>query len=134
MDMSTSTITELSSANKKTLQGFAGNMAYAPNLDLVYTVAEYFKNINSDVNDNFIQPVGGTNYFINTGELGGTDINAWVDVGRPDIAQYMLDNNLDQVYYPGPPGDDTEFQIPLAGRPLPGAGQGQAVRVRSRRT
>ena len=54
MDMSTSTITELSSANKKTLQGFAGNMAYAPNLDLVYTVAEYFKNINSDVNDNFI--------------------------------------------------------------------------------
>tara|TARA_A100001391_G_scaffold125101_1_gene85300 strand:+ start:5588 stop:8170 length:2583 start_codon:yes stop_codon:yes gene_type:complete len=68
----------------------------------------------TDVNDNFIQPVGGTNYFINTGELGGTDINAWVDVGRPDIAQYMLDNNLDQVYYPGPPGDDTEFQIPLA--------------------
>ena len=54
MDMKTSTITELSSANKKTLQGFAGNMAYAPNLDLVYTVAEYFKNINSDVNDNFI--------------------------------------------------------------------------------
>jgi hypothetical protein len=29
-------------------------MAYAPNKELVYTIAEYFKNINTDVNDNYI--------------------------------------------------------------------------------
>jgi hypothetical protein len=62
MDNMTKTITELTSANKKELQSFSGNMAYAPNIDLVYTVAEYFKNINTDVNDNFINQ---TKEFVN---------------------------------------------------------------------
>ncbi len=55
MDNMTKTFTQLSSTNKVELEkGFSANMAYAPNKELVYTIAEYFKNINSSVNDNFI--------------------------------------------------------------------------------
>ena len=55
MDNMTKTFTQLTSANKVELEGgFSANMAYAPNRELAFTVAEYFKNINSDVNDNYI--------------------------------------------------------------------------------
>ena len=55
MDNMTKTFTQLTSANKIELEGgFSANMAYAPNKELVYTIAEYFKNINTDVNDNYI--------------------------------------------------------------------------------
>lgn len=55
MDNMTKTFTQLTSANKIELEGgFDANMAYAPNKELVYTIAEYFKNINTDVNDNYI--------------------------------------------------------------------------------
>lgn len=55
MDSMTKTFTQLTSDNKVQLEkGFSANMAYAPNRELAFTVAEYFKNINSDVNDNYI--------------------------------------------------------------------------------
>lgn len=50
----TKEINELTSEDKKTLQTYGGNMAYPPNQELYYMVAQYFKNTNTDVNDNYL--------------------------------------------------------------------------------
>jgi len=50
----TKEINELTSEDKKTLQSYGGNMAYPPNQELYYMVAQYFKNTNTDVNDNYL--------------------------------------------------------------------------------
>lgn len=62
MNTETKEINELTSNDKKQLQAFSGNMAYAPNQELVYMTAQYFKNINTDLNDNYI---GQAKDFIN---------------------------------------------------------------------
>lgn len=62
MNTLTKEINELTSEDKKQLQAFSGNMAYAPNQELVYMTAQYFKNINTDLNDNYI---GQAKDFIN---------------------------------------------------------------------
>lgn len=54
MDTLTKEINELSSTDKKTLQSYGGNMAYPPNQELYYMTAQYFKNINSGMNDNYL--------------------------------------------------------------------------------
>ena len=54
MDTLTKEINELSSQDKKTLQSYGGNMAYPPNQELYYMTAQYFKNINSGMNDNYL--------------------------------------------------------------------------------
>lgn len=54
MDTLTKEINELSSADKKALQSYSGNMAYPPNQELYYMTAQYFKNINSGMNDNYL--------------------------------------------------------------------------------
>jgi transposase len=51
----TKQVSQLTSEDKKSLQTASGNMAYAPNQELFYMVAQYFKNINTDVdNDDYI--------------------------------------------------------------------------------
>jgi len=47
----TKQISQLTSEDKKSLQTASGNMAYAPNQELFYMVAQYFKNINTDINN-----------------------------------------------------------------------------------
>ena len=51
----TKQVSQLTSEDKKSLQTASGNMAYAQNQELFYMVAQYFKNINTDVdNDDYI--------------------------------------------------------------------------------
>jgi len=47
----TKQVSQLTSEDKKSLQTASGNMAYAPNQELFYMVAQYFKNINTDINN-----------------------------------------------------------------------------------
>ncbi len=54
MDTLTKEINELTSNDKKTLGSYSGNMAYPPNQELYYMTAQYFKNINSGINDNYL--------------------------------------------------------------------------------
>lgn len=55
MDTQTKEILSLSSNDKKQIRNsVGGNMAYAPNTELVDMVGQYFKNMNNEANDNFI--------------------------------------------------------------------------------
>ena len=55
MDSVSKSILELNTEDKKSLRALTGNMAYAPNVELVEMVGQYFKNINDEANNNFIQ-------------------------------------------------------------------------------
>lgn len=55
MDTITKEIIDLTSEDKKELQGFSGNMAYAPNQELLYMTAKYFKNMAGNVDADYIK-------------------------------------------------------------------------------
>jgi len=54
MDTTTQEINDLTSADKKSIQLFSGNMANARNQELAYMVAKYFKNVSGGVDSDFI--------------------------------------------------------------------------------